>query len=66
MPAWCSVVIDLQHPLSKELAEAIAYQLGNHIGREEYDAQVSQYQTRYADVREAIADAHLFEKAEPV
>ncbi len=58
--------LNLSPAFSKELTEAIAYQLGNHIGREEYDAQVSQYQTRYADVRDAIAAAPVFEKAEPV
>ena len=58
--------LNLSSALSKELTEAIAYQLGNHIGREEYDAQVSQYQTRYTDVREAIAATPLFEKAEPL
>lgn len=58
--------LNLSPALSKELAEAIACQLGNHIGREEYDAQVSQYQTRYADVRDAIAAAPLFEKADPL
>jgi len=58
--------LNLSSALSKELTEAIAYQLGNHIGREEYDAQVSQYQTRYADVRDAIAATPLFEKAEPL
>ena len=57
--------LHLSPALSKALTEAIAYQLGNHIGREEYDAQVSQYQTRYADVDEAIAAAALFERAEP-
>jgi len=57
--------LNLSPALSKELTEAVAYQLGSHIGREEYDAQVSQYQTRYADVREAIAAAPVFEKAEP-
>ena len=58
--------LNLSPTLSKELTEAIAYQLGNHIGREEYDAQVSQYQTRYADVSDAIAASPLFEKAQPV
>lgn len=58
--------LNLSSALSKELTEAIAYQLGNHIGREEYDAQVSQYQTRYADVQDAIAATPLFEKAEPL
>jgi hypothetical protein len=57
--------MNLSPALSKELTEAIAYQLGNHIGREEYDAQVSQYQTRYGDVRDAIAATPLFEKAQP-
>lgn len=55
----------LSPALSRELGEAIAYQLGNHIGREAYDAQVSEYQARYADVNEAIKAAPMFEKAEP-
>jgi len=50
--------------LSREFAEAIAYQLGNHIGREEYDAQVSQFQRRYPDVQEVIRAAPRFEKTE--
>ena len=57
---------DLSPAFSKELTEAIAYQHGNHIGREEYDAQVSEYQTRYADVREAIEAAPMFEKMRPL
>lgn len=57
---------NLSSALSKELTEAIACQLGNHIGREEYDAQVSQYQTRYTGVRAAIAATPFFEKAEPL
>lgn len=56
----------LSSGFSRELAAAIASQLGNHIDREQYDAQVSQYQTRYADVNKAIAEAPLFEKAEPL
>jgi hypothetical protein len=55
----------LSPSFSRELTEAIAWQLGNHIDREQYDAQVSQYQTRYADVNEAIKAAPMFEKAEP-
>ena len=51
---------------SRELTEVVAYQLGNHIDREGYDAQVSEYQTRYADVTDAIKAAPLFEKAEPL
>ena len=57
---------NLSPALSKELTETIAFQLGNHIGREAYDAQVSEYQTRYADVRDAIAAVPLFEKMQPI
>ena len=56
---WLSV------PLSDKLNEIIAYQHGNHIGREEYDAQVSIYQNRYADVKQAIRDAGIFEILQP-
>ncbi|HZW20541.1 hypothetical protein [Noviherbaspirillum sp.] len=63
---WAVRHFDLSSPLSKELTEAIAYQLGNHIGREEYDAQVSEYQTRYADVRDAIKASPMFEKMQPI
>ena len=51
---------------SRALTEVVAYQLGNHIDREGYDAQVSEYQTRYADVSQAIKAAPIFEKAEPL
>jgi len=57
---------NLSAAFSKELTEAVAYQLGNHIGREEYDAQVSEYQTQYTDVRDAIEAAPLFEKMQPL
>lgn len=57
---WLSVA------LSDKLNEIIAYQHGNHIGREEYDAQVSIYQNRYADVTQAIRDAGIFEALQPV
>lgn len=50
--------------LSKELAEAVSYQLGNHIGREAYDAQVAIYQNKYPDVRDAMRAADIFETAE--
>lgn len=56
----------LSPAFSRELTDAVSYQLGNHIGREEYDAQVSAYQTRYPDVRDALTATPLFEKAEPV
>ena len=54
--------VRLSAELSKLLNEAVAYQLGNHIGREEYDAQVSIYQNQYPDVADAIAAAPIFEK----
>lgn len=47
--------------LSKELAEAVSYQLGNHIGREAYDAQVAIYQNKYPNVQDAIRAAQIFE-----
>ncbi|HEY8609643.1 MAG TPA: hypothetical protein VIM12_21200 [Noviherbaspirillum sp.] len=50
--------------LSQELAEAVAYQLGNHIGREGYDAQVAIYQNQYPDVQDAIKAAPIFERVE--
>jgi len=50
--------------LSNELAEAVSYQLGNHIGREGYDAQVAIYQNKYPDVRETMQAARIFETAE--
>lgn len=56
--------LKLSPAFSQELAEAVAYQLGNHIDREGYEAQVSEYQSRYADVRQAIKAAPLFEKAQ--
>jgi hypothetical protein len=49
---------------SQELSEAVSRQLANRIGREEYDAQIGIYQSKYADVREAIAAADIFEKVE--
>lgn len=54
--------VRLSPDLSKVFNEAIAYQLGNHIGREKYDAQVSIYQNQYRDVADAIAAAPIFEK----
>ncbi|WP_151638290.1 hypothetical protein [Noviherbaspirillum aerium] len=56
----------LSTAMSDRLNEIIAYQHGNHIGREEYDAQVSIYQNRYADVTQAIRDATIFEPLQPV
>lgn len=56
--------VRLSSNLSKKLNEIIAYQHGNHIGREEYDAQVDIYQSHFPDVVEAIAAAEIFEKAE--
>lgn len=47
---------------SKVLNEVIVYQLGNHIEREAYDAQVSMYQTRYPSVEDALRAAEVFEK----
>lgn len=47
---------------SKILNEVIAYQLGNHIEREAYDAQVSIYQTHYPTVDDAIRRAEVLEK----
>jgi hypothetical protein len=55
----------LSHKLSAMLNEIVAYQHGNHIGREEYDAQVSEYQTRYPDVAVLIHSTETLEKAEP-
>ena len=48
--------------VSDVLNEVIAYQLGNHIGREEYDAQVSVYQAQYPAVDDAIRSAEVFER----
>jgi len=56
----------LSHGLSAMLNETIAYQHRNHIGREEYDAQVSGYQTRTPDVAALIQSAEILEKIEPV
>lgn len=56
--------VRLSQWFSQELAEAVSYQLGNHIGREDYDAQVSVYQNQYPDVREAMRAADIFEKVE--
>jgi hypothetical protein len=47
---------------SKILNEVVAWQLGNHIEREAYDAQVSIYQTHYPTVDDAIRAAEVFEK----
>lgn len=54
----------LSERFSQALGQTIAYQLGNHIGREAYDAQVSIYQNKYPDVADAIRAAQIFEKAE--
>lgn len=54
----------LSPSLSNQLAEAVSRQLGNHIGREAYDAQVAIYQNKYPDVRDAIRAAEIFETAE--
>lgn len=56
----------LSTPLSDRFNEIIAFQHGSHIDREEYDAQVSIYQNRYADVTQAIRDAAIFEALQPV
>lgn len=53
--------VSLSPELSQELAEVVSYQLGNHIGREAYDAQVAIYQNKYPDVREAMGAAQFFE-----
>ncbi|HEY0844841.1 MAG TPA: hypothetical protein VGE12_05710 [Noviherbaspirillum sp.] len=57
--------VRLSPAMSKMLNEVIAYQHGNHIGREAYDAQVSVYQNQYANVADAIAAALIFENASP-
>lgn len=56
--------VRLSHELSLHFNEIVVYQLGNHIGREEYDAQVSVYQNQFPDLETVIAAAPLFEKAE--
>lgn len=58
--------LSMSVPMSDKFNEIIASQHGNHIGREEYDAQVSIYQNRYADVTQAIRDAAVFEPLQPV
>lgn len=57
--------VALTPELSRQFNEAIAYQLGNHIGREEYDAQVSIYQNQLPSINDVIAATPNFEKAEP-
>lgn len=57
--------VRLSPTMSKMFNEVIAFQHGNHIDREAYDAQVSVYQNRYPDVADAINDALIFEKASP-
>lgn len=52
----------LSAALSRQLNDIVAYQLGNHIGREEYDAQVSIYQNKFPDLDTVIAAAQ-FERA---
>lgn len=54
--------VSLSPWFSKILNEVIAYQLGNHIGREEYDAQVSTYQAQHPSVEDALRSAEVFEK----
>lgn len=53
----------LSPALSRAFNEIVAHQLGNHIGREEYDAQVSIYQNRFPDLDTVIAAAR-FERAD--
>lgn len=57
--------VRLSPTMSRMLNEVIAYQHGNHIGREGYDAQVSIYQNEYENVADAINAATIFEKASP-
>jgi hypothetical protein len=54
----------LSNELSIQFNEIVAYQLGNHIGREDYDAQVSVYQNQFPDLETVVAAAAKFEKAE--
>jgi hypothetical protein len=54
----------LSHELSVAFNEIVAYQLGNHLGHEEYDAQVSEYQSEFPDLETVVAAADRFEQAE--
>jgi hypothetical protein len=57
--------VRLSTALSKVFNEVIAFQQGNQIQREKYDAQVDIYQNQYPSVADAIAAAPIFEKTEP-
>lgn len=57
-------LLRLSHELSVQFNEVVVYQLGNHIGREEYDAQVSVYQNEFPDLQTVVEGAALFEKLE--
>lgn len=54
----------LSHELSVAINEIVAYQLGNHLGHEEYDALVSEYQSEFPDLGTVVAAADRFEQAE--
>ncbi|HVL76409.1 MAG TPA: hypothetical protein VM406_10350, partial [Noviherbaspirillum sp.] len=54
----------MSHELSVLFNEIVAYQLGNHIGREEYDAQVSIYQNKFPDLQTVVDAADRFEQLE--
>jgi|GEM_PF-2165362 len=56
--------ITVSHELGTAFDEIVAYQLGNFIDHEDYDAQVSGYQNEFPEVETAIQAAEHFEKSE--
>lgn len=56
--------VSVSHELGIAFNEIVAHQLGNFIDHEDYDAQVSGYQTEFAEVETAVQAAERFEKAE--
>lgn len=56
--------VSFSHELGVAFNDVLVHQLGNHIGREGYDAQVSGYQTEFTDLDTVIAGADRFERGE--
>lgn len=58
--------LEFSHELGVAFNDIVVYQLGNHLGHEEYDAQVSGYQSEFPDLETVVAAADRFEPGEDV
>lgn len=56
-------IVGVSHEMAGLFDELVNHQLGNFISHEEYDAQVSGYQSEFPDVDTVIEGAARFEKA---